>query len=1087
MNQALERQIQEFLGGMDHVPAHLTALFQRISESYDYYEKDKKIIERSVDLSAKEMIELNERLLEEKEELSQVHTELQTLFANIGEVFFSIDVENSQLLQISPACQKVYGYCEDDFFRNTDLWLDVVADEDRINVKKNYPHILSGESWIGEYRIVRKDRSICWVETKLKPTLDVQGRLVRLDGITADISARKEAEEKLRQNEERLRMILDSEPECVKMVDVSGALLEMNPAGLKMIDAWSEEEVKGKKVIGLIHPDDREIFMDLHNRVCKGERGTASFRVISLKQREIWMETHSVPLRNAKGEIYAVLSVTRDVTVMRKSQQLIADNEKRYRALVENSGDGVAIISPAGNPTYVSTAVKRMLGYTEEEAAGLDMFNAVHPDDLRMVEEAWGKVIASRGVPFYVGICRVRHKDGSWRWMESTMTNMTHDPAVGGIVDNFREVTERVIADRALRESEEKRRLIMNAAMDAIICSDMSGVITFWNQQAENIFGWKAEEVIGLPLTDTIIPPAFRDMHRKGVKRYRDIGQGQRMNQLLELSAINKNGKEFPVELRVVAISQDGEEFFCAFMRDITERKKAEGKLQRRTTQLIATKNELESNEKSLKEAQAMAHLGSWEYDFTTNKAKWSDESYRILGLKKGDVIPSLESFLSFIHPEDIKFVRETIAEGEKSLAGCTFDSRIIRKDGALRYIHSDWKFILDKQGKPTGIRGILYDITNIEEANEKLRQNQARLKQAQAIAHMGSWEINFSGGIFKWSDEAYRIYGMEPGEQDLTPDSWLTFIHPEDLGYVRSVIKEAHSSFTDFSFHHRIVRKDGVVRYLLSESKFEFDHTGTATGLYGIVHDVTEQKQNEDILKGLNDQIQKRAEELAASNAELERFAYVASHDLQEPLRMVSSFVQLLQKKYNAGLDDTARQYIAYAVDGADRMKRLILDLLAYSRVGTNNDGFSNTDLSTVVDQVLLTFDAEVKEKAARIQVGQMPVVRANKTQMTQLFQNLVSNAFKYNTTAVPEIKIGCEEKGDAWQFYVKDNGIGIEEKYYEKVFAIFQRLHNKSQFSGTGIGLAICKKIIERHEGNIWIESVPGQGSTFLFTLKK
>lgn len=238
--------------------------------------------------------------------------------------------------------------------------------------------------------------------------------------------------------------------------------------------------------------------------------------------------------------------------------------------------------------------------------------------------------------------------------------------------------------------------------------------------------------------------------------------------------------------------------------------------------------------------------------------------------------------------------------------------------------------------------------------------------------------------------------------------------------------------------------------------------------------------------VKELHEQLNKKAEELVASNAELERFAYVSSHDLQEPLRMVTSFLQLLEKKYQPVLDETAKQYINYAVDGADRMKRLILDLLDYSRVVTNKEEFIETDMNVVMKQVLDIFGSKIRESGAVFKIQTLPSIKANTMQMIQLLQNLVSNSLKF-TTSAPEIEIGYEDKGDSWQFFVRDNGIGIEDKFFDKVFGIFQRLHNRNQFSGTGIGLAICKKIIEKHSGAIWIKSVPGKGTIFFFTIKK
>ena len=378
-------------------------------------------------------------------------------------------------------------------------------------------------------------------------------------------------------------------------------------------------------------------------------------------------------------------------------------------------------------------------------------------------------------------------------------------------------------------------------------------------------------------------------------------------------------------------------------------------------------------------------------------------------------------------------------------------------------------------------------DITGKHIAAEQLRQNEARLKQAQIFAKMGHWEVNFAANTSTWSDEAYRIYGLEPDNHQLNFEAWMSFIHPDDLAHVKNEISKSEPTLDDSSFYHRIILKDGTIKQVLSESRYEFDENGKPVGLYGIVYDLTERRRIEKELKDLNKQLTERAADLATSNADLERFAYVASHDLQEPLRMVSSFLELLEKKYKSQLDDTAAQYIHFAVDGAARMKTLIMDLLEYSRIGTNQDAFTNTDMDEVVSQVLNTLEEKMKEKKTQLSVGHMPVVRANRTQMLQMLQNLISNAFKYNRAAVPEIQIGCTEEREVWKFHVADNGIGIDERYFEKIFVIFQRLHNRSEYSGTGIGLSICRKIAEKHGGSIWLESIPGKGSTFYFTLKK
>jgi PAS domain S-box-containing protein len=283
------------------------------------------------------------------------------------------------------------------------------------------------------------------------------------------------------------------------------------------------------------------------------------------------------------------------------------------------------------------------------------------------------------------------------------------------------------------------------------------------------------------------------------------------------------------------------------------------------------------------------------------------------------------------------------------------------------------------------------------------------------------------------------------------------------------------------------ISTKEGNHRWLLTTKMPLKDDNGRVMGIVGISRDITDAKRSETLLKELNASLEQRAAELVASNLELERFAYVASHDLQEPLRMVSSFLQLLKKKYQGQLDEKAEQYIFFAVDGAERMKKLIMDLLEYSRIGSSKEGYSLTDLNLVGRDVVSLFNDIIEKTGATITFGELPVIKTNKTQVIQLFQNLVSNALKYRSGEKPEITIRAEEQRDHWLFSVKDNGMGIDARYFEKIFIIFQRLHSKSDFSGTGIGLAICKKIIEKHGGMIWVESVPGTGSTFYFTISK
>lgn len=230
---------------------------------------------------------------------------------------------------------------------------------------------------------------------------------------------------------------------------------------------------------------------------------------------------------------------------------------------------------------------------------------------------------------------------------------------------------------------------------------------------------------------------------------------------------------------------------------------------------------------------------------------------------------------------------------------------------------------------------------------------------------------------------------------------------------------------------------------------------------------------------------VQLYADELKISNAELEQFAYVASHDLQEPLRMVASFTQLLAKRYKDKLDADAHEFISFAVDGANRMQRLINDLLNYSRIQTRGNPFGETDFEEILGQTRINLQVAIEKSCALISNDSLPVLAADSNQMLRLFQNLIDNAIKFSGDKPPRIHISAEKRDNEYLFSVKDNGIGIDPQFKERIFVIFQRLHNKEEYPGTGIGLAICKRIVERHKGRIWIESEHGNGSVFYFTL--
>lgn len=350
-------------------------------------------------------------------------------------------------------------------------------------------------------------------------------------------------------------------------------------------------------------------------------------------------------------------------------------------------------------------------------------------------------------------------------------------------------------------------------------------------------------------------------------------------------------------------------------------------------------------------------------------------------------------------------------------------------------------------------------------------------------------WNYDVASNTVFWGASFSNLVGVKPESHLAELGEWKHHVHEEDREKVVASFWEVINSPQLYKWEeeYRFLRKDGNYAYIYDRGLVIRDEHGKAIRMIGAMQDISERKQTEIELRKLNEALEKRAIELQQSNAELEKFAYIASHDLKEPLRMVSGFLHLLDKKYSPNLDQGAQEYIAFARDGADRMKELINDLLEYSRLTTAQPDYEYFNACQEIENVLLIFRNEIPDPASCFTCNGKLNVYAGKNRFHQLILNLISNAVKYRSTPLPEIKVACADTSKEWIFEISDNGIGIDPAYHEKIFEMFTRLHHRSEFSGTGIGLAICKKIIEQHQGTISVNSSPGNGSTFTFTIPK
>lgn len=366
-----------------------------------------------------------------------------------------------------------------------------------------------------------------------------------------------------------------------------------------------------------------------------------------------------------------------------------------------------------------------------------------------------------------------------------------------------------------------------------------------------------------------------------------------------------------------------------------------------------------------------------------------------------------------------------------------------------------------------------------VKKSEEKIRSYSEKLNLALQNGNIGTWELYHGSNKMHWDERMENIFGFSPGTFNGTFSEFEKCLAEDDVSHVRKAINDAIERDVPFDTVYRI-RKNGELSYISSKALVVRDNNRNPLMISGVCFDITEMK------KGAEHAMFKLNENLLRSNRELEQFAQVASHDLQEPLRMISSYTQLLAMRYHDKIDEDANDFIRYAVDGAARMQSLINDLLNFSRIETRAGEVRTVDLNIAFGHAVNNLKMFIDEKGASVTSDELPEVAADEGQIVQLLQNLLGNALKF-TDKRPRIHVSSVQENGHYKISVKDNGIGIEQQYYDRIFKIFQRLLPRDQYEGTGIGLAICKKIIERHGGTIWVESVPGEGSEFIFTLPR
>lgn len=614
---------------------------------------------------------------------------------------------------------------------------------------------------------------------------------------------------------------------------------------------------------------------------------------------------------------------------------------------------------------------------------------------------------------------------------------------------------------RQIIKSETKYRSLIEHASDAIyVVADSDGHFADVNNKTCQMLGYDREELLQMRVDQIVAPEELKIdplVHK--------LGGAQTATR--ERTLIRKDGSTFTVEINATLFP---DETVLVIARDITERKKM--------------LKELQDAELKFRILSERSMVGVY---ITQNKRfLYANQRFaEIFGYERHELM-NINGVIETIYAKESRaLVREKIrARDNGESEGAHYEAVGLKKDGTKNQVEFYGTRVIIN-GKPAAI-GTAMDITERKVAEEELHQSEERYRALFYGSPQPIFVYEYNSlQILDMNEVALETYGYTREEMlNITMD----VLRPQDeipkFRQALSLVQSDRKVMRFGVFNH--LRKDGsLIKMDVSGYRFNFKRKDC---MLVVCNDVTEKERTMEQLEQLNESLQKQARELEISNSELEQFAYVASHDLQEPLRMITSFLDRLEVKYTDLLDEKGKQYIHFATDGAKRMRQLILDLLQFSRIGRTDAVLEEIAVADLVKDVLKLYTKRIEELNGKIIIGRLPILQTYQTPLMQVFQNLISNSLKYCKEGVPPvIEISCKEHRFEYQFSVKDNGIGIDSEFFERIFVVFQRLHNKDEYSGTGMGLAITKKIIENFGGRIWVESEEGKGATFFFTIPK
>lgn len=857
-----------------------------------------------------------------------------------------------------------------------------------------------------------------------------------------------------------LKAILDNTSELIVLMDPNHRVLEFNQFAQKLLLEYFEEPIKrGSDYRKFVLDHIQELYHRGFQKAIGGEPFFVEHHTVS-GDASHWFEYYMFPIYNLLGDLVGVCLRGKDITAEKIAELELRDLAETFNALNENLNESVIILSKDyGLLRFNSYARDRFFSTIGKKLeSGIDFRTILFPGFKEVFIENFERAREGNLIEIDYKITANQRFE---QWIKCRFIPIFSDhQKILGIGLLIRNIHDQKILQLELEESEEKFRKIVSSAAMSIVIVDESMLITTVNPELTKIFGYGEDELVGQNI-HLLIPARFHKAHLRHEKDYSKAPRPMRMAENRIIKAQKKSGEEIDVEVSLNSFQLGDRIFYMAMILDVTERNKLA---------------------RLLEDATSLSLTGNWEYSKNSLDQEhlyWSSMTREIFEVPQ-DYVPVFSDLIRFFESESFELLQRHVAILIETGERYDLELVAVTWDGKKKWVRA---IGTNGQANDSGIKiyGSIQDI------------HQKKINELELIKSLQSIE-NYKKALE--SSSYVHVTNLEGIITDVN-DSWCErtgYSREELIGQHSDITKSDHQSKEFFEHLWNTIRSGKIWKGEIKDVSKTGEYFWVETTIVPMKNEKGEIYQYITIRNDISEkkkameELEIRAKELARSNAELEQFAYVASHDLQEPLRMVTSFLTQLKRKYADQLDETGNKYIDFAVEGGHRMRSTILDLLEFSRVGKGWEEKEEINLHRIIDTVISQNRKLIEDSHAQILVEDMPVILSYSAQILLIFGNLINNAIKYRkANQEPIIKIAAEDQETHWLFSVSDNGIGFNMEYAEKIFVIFQRLHTQSEYQGNGIGLAIVRKIIENLKGKIWVESKENVGTTFYFTLPK